>query len=347
MENVVTTGLMVTTGAGDTMVFVKVRETYDLHTIRNKMSVIAVHTPDPDIIRRNWAGLLMNCKFYRPVSADVTIACASVLPVDPLGVGITEGDLAPEDLFNPMLYKACTNESFSQIESRILRMASLGDVEVASYGVAGDTAVAQHEAVVPGNDDFGAYYGLLSDAHGWRHAMPQAGLSMTGLKPLVHEVLANFGSGAGQNETSPSSGVYSPNSAEGGANAQAVYPTFMRGNAKPMPRIPTTAFPRQNTEYNAGFDDTYNDAPLVPHMRTLVGCVIVPPSRLHELYYRMVVEWTIEFSEIRTLSEIAGWNALSSVGNSTHLMDYDFGESKVITEVKGLACANVDMDKVM
>ena len=99
------------------MVFVKVRETYDLHTVRNKMSVIAIHTPDPKIIKNNFPGLLMQCKSYRPYSCDVKLACASVLPVDPLGVGLAEGDVAPEDMFNPILYSAMSNFGMSQLEA--------------------------------------------------------------------------------------------------------------------------------------------------------------------------------------------------------------------------------------
>ena len=55
------------------MVFVKVRETYDLHTVKNKMTVIGVHTPKPDIIKKNFPGLLMQCRAYRPVSCDIPL----------------------------------------------------------------------------------------------------------------------------------------------------------------------------------------------------------------------------------------------------------------------------------
>lgn len=326
------------------MVFVKVRETYDLHTITNKMSLIAIHTPDPTIIKRNFSGLLMNCKFYRPVQADVTLACASVVGADPLQVGVNEGDIAPEDLFNPILYKACTNESFSLLESRILSMNS--GIPIGIGDVSGDTAKVETNNGTPYQDDFGVYYGLLADAHGWRHAMPQAGLQMTGLKPLVHEVLANFGMGVGEYNqlTDP---IYSPNGT-GSGDKDTIVPRFMRGNAKPMPRIPTTAFPPSNTEIQPGFGSTNgNSETEVPSMRTLVGCIIVPPSRLHELYYRMVVEWTIEFSEIRSIIEIAGWAALNSVGENTHFQDYNYGSSKTVSDVKSLAAANVELDKVM
>lgn len=77
------------------MVFVKVRETYDLHTLQDKMTVIGIHTPGSTIIKQNYPGLLMQCKGYRPVSCDVKLACASMLPLDPQGIGLEEGDVAP------------------------------------------------------------------------------------------------------------------------------------------------------------------------------------------------------------------------------------------------------------
>lgn len=329
------------------MVVVKVRETYDLHTIRNKMSVIAIHTPDPDIIKRNWSGLLMNCKFYRPLEANVTIACASMQSADPLQVGTVEGEIAPEDLFNPILAKACTNESFSLLETRILNLG----VGVTEAETNGDTATVDSNNATPYADDFAVYYGLLSDAHGWRHANPQVGLSMTGLRPLVHEVLANFGTGNMVNAGTPAEGIYSPGLAGSGSFATQITPSFMRGNAKPMPRIPTTSFPATNTVAVAGFNTpsglNYNAATIVNSLRTVVAGIIIPPSRLHELYYRMVVEWSIEFSEIRTLSEIASWAGLESLGNATHFSDYDFGQSKTVDHVQGMAAANVELDKVM
>lgn len=342
------------------MVFVKVRETYDLRTVQNKMSIIGIHTPDPILIVKNFPGLVMNCKFYRPVSADVTIACASMLPADPLQVGVAPGEIAPEDLFNPILYKACTNESFSLLESRILALVSgvgATDVSGATAKIETDEAVPDPPAPADPIDDFKVYYGLLSDAHGWRHANPQQGLTMRGLKPFVHEVLASFGGTGvggvgGTGSSSPSSPEYSPTEYIGSGGFGPISPVFMRGNCKPMPRMPTTIFPQTNIAPAVpGFSglgaDLGNRAQGLPRMRTMVAAICVPPSRLHELYYRMVVEWTLEFSEIRTLSEIAGWAGLASLGDATRFANYDFGESKTMDKETAMVDANIDVEKVM
>lgn len=328
------------------MVFVKVRETYDLHTVKNKMSVIAIHTPDSRIIKANFPGLLMQCKAYRPYSCDVRVACASVLPLDPLGVGLAEGDVAPEDLFNPILYKACTNFGMSQIEARVRAMNG----QNSGVDVAGNSAIVNVDNFTDRADEFQIYYGLLSNAHEWKHANPQSGLEMHSLKPLVYEMLYS----AGDNPlTYP---------ATDGTQATAT-PVQFRGNSKPMPMINCTSYSSSKCE--PGFvvpdgaqsaDRIYNHEVDVPSPKIVCGCIIVPPSRLHELFYRMVVEWTLEFSMIRPLSEITDWTGLEKIAGLTHYQNYDYSQTKailtgdsdsILDSDTSLASANVDIKKVM
>lgn len=340
------------------MVFCKVRETYDLHTVKNKMTVIGVHTPKPDIIKANFPGLLMQCKAYRPVSCDVRIACASTLPLDPQGVGLSDGDVAPEDLFNPILYKACSNYGMSQIEARINSLAqspgsSTGDVE-------GPSAAVDVDSVTALTDEFPVYYGFLSNAHEWRHANPQSGLEMKGLRPLVYEILYNVGDNSAV--------------AAGGTNNNFTYPTTagaqqtqavqaIRGNSKPLPFINCTSYSGAQSYstipgFRIGTDPNFvNNAEVdVPWINCVVGAIIVPPSRLHELFYRMVVEWTIEFSQIRPLAEITNWAGLGIIADLTHYQNYSYESTKealtgskdtVLENDQCMVAANVEVNKVM
>lgn len=330
------------------MVFVKVRETFDLHTVKDKMTLIGIHTPKASLIAKNFPGLLMQCKAYRCVSADVTVACASMLPADPLQVSTSEGDIAPEDLFNPILYKATTNLGLSQIEARIQALGQTGNTST----VDGDTAQTVNTGISAGTD-FDIYYGLLADSHGWKHANPQAGLQMRGLKPLVYEVLYAIGDNSasdGPLSTTPS--VTYPNTDNSRTSFTA--PVF-KGHAKPMPFINCTAY--GSTSIATGFDSNVNNhSAFVPAPRVYCGLIIVPPSRLHELFYRMVVTWNIEFSGIRTIGEIGSFADLAAIGDATHRMDYDFSsakealgleETKVDENDAGSVSANVDVTKVM
>lgn len=332
------------------MVFVRVREVFDLHTVRDKMTLIGVHTPKASLIAKNFPGLLMQCKAYRCVSADVRIACASMLPADPLQVSTTDGDIAPEDMFNPILYKATTNIGLSQIEARIQALGESGN----SATITGDSAITVNTGL--GDSDFSIYYGLLADAHGWKHAMPQSGLEMRNLKPLVYEMLYAIGDNdanadsaniddAGQSGYLNSSNLATP---------RAV-PAF-KGHAKAMPFINCTS--ASSLTYATGFNSNVgNHHAFVPCPKVYCGVIIVPPSRLHELYYRMVVEWTLEFSGIRSIGEIGSFSDLAVIGNATHHMDYDFSSSSKalgVSDTKvdtfddaGSVSANVEVTKVM
>lgn len=343
------------------MVVVKVRETYDLCTVKNKMTLISVHTPKPDIIKRNFPGLLMQCRAYRPLAASIRIACASVQPLDPLGVGITENDVAPEDVFNPILYKAMTNVGMSQLEARICQLSAAVGTGV---DVVGDTVSVDVDSNTSFSDEFNVYYGLLSNAHGWRHAAPQAGLSMDKLRPLVYELLYNVADqeGAGSGST-PTAFFKYPDSDGNVANALV---QSIRGNAKPLPFINCTSY-----SYDSDFDDTtankagfsgatknniYNSELNVPYINCCVAGIIIPPSRLHQLFYRMVVEWDIEFSMIRPLSEIMNFIDLGKMGEVSHYQNYDYSEAKkaitgtdetILDKDTCMVSSNVDIKKVM
>lgn len=322
------------------MVFVKVRETYDLHTLQNKMTVIGIHTPKQGIIKANYPGLLMQCKQYRPVSCDVRMACASMLPLDPLGIGTTEGDVAPEDVFNPILYKAVSNQSMTQIETLIHLLG--GTFAGTPTSTDGQSVIATNDGIT--SDDFAIYYGLLSDTHGWKHASPQAGMSMTGLVPLVYEALYNIGQNVpsqnadGTENTNLRAGATGINANNSGATVSIGNP--MRGRPHPIPFMNCTApifagSGSTGTLYatDPGFVNMPDNSQQgVPAPRVMCGCIIVPPSRLHQLFFRLVCEWTLEFTGIRPLSDLLAFNGLSVVGALTHYQDYDFGESKLLTE---------------
>lgn len=331
------------------MVFVKVRETYDLHTTRDKMSIIGIHTPASDIIKKNYPGLLMQCKAYRPASCDVRLACASMLPVDPLGIGTSEGDVAPEDMFNPILYKAMSNFGMSNLEKYI-------ESTIGNDWHPGSTVDAEINGIMSddnpgGYDDFSLYYGLLAQTHEWKHANPQAGLEMSSLRPLVYDVVTNLGDNDRDNIGNSSMRAldtddeYSP--------ASALTRITFTGKAKPMPMLNCTTLdptiipadggvPTGFSATSSGDNVSRNRQLGVPAPKIFVGCIIVPPSRLHQLFYRMVVEWTLEFSMIRSITDITTWRSLCALGDTSHFMSYSF-ESKDLKNGTGMVDTSEDV----
>lgn len=311
------------------MVFVKVRETYDLHTLKGKMSVIGIHTPSANIIKRNYPGLLMQCKAYRPVSCDVRLACASVLPLDPQGVGTTADDVAPEDVFNPILYKALSNFGMSQIDAYI---------NSAGYDIVGNTLDASNTGI-DATDDFDLYYGLLSQTHEWKHANPQQGLAMSNLVPLVYETYQSIGDNAGNGADNPHLALAGDDTISTGQVGNIAVQTF-RGRAHPLPMLNCTAFealngvPRQDYPGFVNSNVPKNAQANVPAPKIYCAAILVPPSRLHQLFFRMVCEWTIEFSQIRPLGDITTWAGLKVLGQTSHFMSYDYSNESKETVLK-------------
>ena len=200
------------------MVFVKVSETYDLSTNVNKMGIVGIHTPKGDLISRLWGGLAIQHKYVRFHSCDVMMACASLLPADPLQIGQEAGSIAPQDMFNPILYKAVSNDSMSNIQAFL--SANVTDSQL---GIAQGSVVDINNSEFRNSDDavvsqFDMYYSLLGNPDGFKKAMPQAGLEMRGLYPLVYQVVSNYGvNTAGSTQTTaigassnPSHPIYGP-----------------------------------------------------------------------------------------------------------------------------------------
>lgn len=178
--------------------FVKVSETYDLSTKPDKMGLLGIHTPDGKLVYTMWRGLFENFRKMRYVSCDVAMACASMLPADPLQIGVEAGDIAPQDMFNPILYKACSNDSMSNLLNKIYA----GGLD--EFHLDDDTWFNKNSVSAENTpnfdfdstkdvDQFAMYYGLLADTDGWRKAMPQAGLEMRNLVPLTFSLVATQG----------------------------------------------------------------------------------------------------------------------------------------------------------
>lgn len=322
------------------MVTVAISETYDLKTTPNKMSVLSVHTPDPAILKNAYPGLHVNYRFFRFEKCDLKIACASMLPADPLQVGTDVGDIAPEDLFNPILYKAISTEGMSNLEKRLMAMTNgdIGGNDIDGQSVDGST-----DFFSVGGTDFQRYYALLSNPSGWKMANPQAGLSMDGLYPLVYETWNNIGDTAEYP-------VVNGQGVEQNTPGQMTVKTF-RGSAHRMPRVPTTVYTGASgvTAGLAGLvagnnQTTLPDLPSIP-----VACIIMPPSRLHSLYYRMVIRWYVTYSEVRPLSDVTNFEGLAYISGTTYGSDYTYAKGDPDQKSSDMVdCTGVDsLNKVM
>nr|DAL02128.1 MAG TPA: Putative capsid protein [Smacoviridae sp.] len=336
------------------MVQVKISETYDLSTKVGKMGFVGIHTPKGGLIDKLWSGLVLQYKKFRFVKCDVAMACASMLPADPLQIGVEAGAIAPQDMFNPILYRAVSNDTMNTFLSFLQNCAttsgviptvnqgSVIDINNADFKLANDNPA----------DQFQMYYGLLA-SEGWRKAMPQSGLSMNGLYPLVYQVVNQYGlNGPINNQVTqipavPVNATSGVPTSEDGATIQNISTANFRGPSMRMPSIETMYF------------DEALDADVVPNKMAYVrsntgrvppayvGLIVLPPAKLNQLYYRLKVTWTIEFTGLRPFTEIGSWTSTSLIGVDAYGTDYDAQSQAMATKTSMVDTTGSDIVKIM
>lgn len=292
---------------------------YDLRTVKDKIGVIGIHTPTMSLIARSWKGLLDNHKYIRLLKCDVSIACASHQALDPLQIGTDTDKIAPQDLMNPILYRACTNDSWNLIMNKVYASAgtNLNSIKYFDDPFSGTTATNQENT----------YYALLA-SDDWRKAMPQAGLNMTNLRPFVYQVVNTYGNEGNMSATSTASGVLDAvqGSTTSGNPASATSgnrPVTFRGHAIPYPPLPCSQ--AGSTTSNE------SDYPLINVgniPKSYVACILMPPSKLQVMYYRLVVRWTFEFIKAVPLYDKYSLSDVASVGTQTYNKSYTFTSAK-------------------
>lgn len=275
---------------------VSISETYDLSTTTGKMGLIAIRTPGMVSVEKRYPGFIRNFKFLRVKSCDVVISCASSLPADPLQIGTQAGKIAPQDMFNPLLYKAVSNDSWNGLLNRIY--GSTGAVN----SLGGTVRFFQDAfSGASSSQSTNSYYALLSDPS-FKKAHVQQGLEMRHLVPLVYHVLNAGG-------TTPTMNGSNLADADAMSNVNAVgndgasYNTTnnllfggtatFKGRPVPMPPVectPGVIHPSDGTVTSATFNPVVGNIP-----STYVACIVTPPASLNITYFRMTVRWNLEF----------------------------------------------------
>lgn len=330
-------------------VTIRIRETYDLSTNTNRMGLLAIHTPSVKLIQKLYPGLLLSYKYMKPESCDIALAAASLLPADPLQVGTEAGDIAPQDLFNPILYRAVSTDSFNTIMNRTYGFNTINSLVGGSVSDSGLTGSAAFSSA----NSTDVYYSLLSES-GWKKAMPQSGLVMRNVIPLVYEVLNTFGNAYMPANASSLNYEEVVNVAGVGATATNTIAQTFRGRAHPLPRIPTIASMDSSTATTSESSDwvipvgTPNQIPKVPCV-----LVVMPPAKLHKLFFRMTVSWTITFSEVCSIIERGTYSTLNNAGIYTHSSNYvdtataKMDDSAMTTKTDMVDTVDVDAEMIM
>lgn len=352
------------------MVTVRISETYDLSTKVGKMGIVGIHTPTGSLIDKLWPGLVLQYKKMRFAKCDVAMACASMLPADPLQIGVEAGSIAPQDMFNPILYKAVSNDSMSNILAYLMGAAaepsfdypnvdkgSIVDINESDFSDSGTNPTAHY-------DQFKMYYGLLSDADNWRKAMPQSGLTMNNLYPLVYQVIHPYG----QNSLLTTNAI----DWQGGVQKQT---SFIKGDKVAVPtehkdvngyaplsgadwnlRGPAMRMPAFDTKYfkqtaSANIVPSGNGANVASGTGSIppayVGLIVLPPAKLNQLYYRLKVTWSIEFTGLHSMADIGNWDTVEAIGGLAFGTDYADQSANMTANTAMVDTSGADIQKIM
>ena len=304
---------------------VTVTEMYDMRTVKDKLGVIGIHTPTSSSIARRWHGLFDNHRKFQIVSCSIRLASASMLPADPLQIGVSGTAVAPEDIMNPILYRAVTNESWNSVINRI-------------YGSSGTESPSVHYMTddafsgVSAENQRKAYYGLLG-SNEWKKAMPQTGLSMGSLRPLVYSVVSTFG-----NMYNPTAGTSTsqldriasvstngaPQSVTSGSNNQTVF----KGRAHPYPALPCSTPGSSTIE---GYPYPFLDIFSAP--KSYVACIVMPPATLTVMYYRLLISWKIRFFGPVSSFDKENLVDIADAGAYVYTKNYTITSAKEVDEV--------------
>lgn len=341
------------------MVTVSISETYDLSTKVNKMTVIGIHTPKKELIQKTYPGLCMNCRYFRIKSVDVTLATAQQLPLGVDQIGLDTDKIRPQDMMNPILYKATSNDSFSTLEARLqglLYQTSLGGALDAP--LKGDMAFAEDENATLIDDEHAVYYSLLSNRDGWKMSPVQNGVRMKGLVPLVFEKWYTNGENIGAAQGGDLANVLADSITSGvrSTGVVSVQSVGLRGRPHPMPKLNTTYVTSpggDGNDVNTGMGtgrpgNAQKEMPDIPPV--MLGCIILPPATATTgiIYYRMVTRAYIEFTDVRPITEIASFAQMNQYyASSVYHSDYDEQSKMMDATTNMVDVKNAEIEKIM
>lgn len=168
------------------------QEVVDLHTESKTVSVIGIHTPNTSTPVKMLGGFWKQFRKVKYLGCSISLVPAARLPADPLQVSIGAGEptIDPRDMLNPIMFHGCHGDDMGAILDTLYSGEALGTSDIVRKQ--SDSAVLDvfSENQV-GNDYVDAlYYRSLTDRT-WAKAHPQVGFRKSGLRPLVHQIVAN------------------------------------------------------------------------------------------------------------------------------------------------------------
>lgn len=165
----------------------KYQEIYDIQTVSDKVSIIAIHTPTGSKPRQMLSGFFTQFRKYKYDGCSVVATPAQRLGLSTPQLSTAAGDsmVNPKDVFNPALVRGCHGDNLN---------AALNSIYKGSF---------QDEGSSLGLDQFSGnivpsgglsweqmYYRMLQDPSFKKFSL-NSGIKLTGLHPMIYNVASN------------------------------------------------------------------------------------------------------------------------------------------------------------
>lgn len=316
-------------------------ETYDVNTLLNELSLLAIHTPQAPALKRMFHGFFEQYKKFKILGCNFKMVCATKQDLDPTLAGSGVGQIDPRNVLNPILFKACTGEHIDALCDQIYNVGQ----EIPANDTLNRGSIGQH--IVTSQNAIDAYYSLLAD-DSWRKEHPQRGITVMGLKPMVHKVVTTapfkwtvapqyggYQSGGGPliagDDRNANTHATAGFGSEGGSSDSSVDPVnpsfFVSNGLTDMPWL-DTSYTKVGLYTNQEDSETANRKVSlliggVP--RVYMGVLVLPPSlgeNSSNLYYRIQVNWHILFKDFRPVQDLL---ALDVPGDGVEILADDGG----------------------
>lgn len=294
-------------------------ETYDVNTIQDELSLLAIHTPQAPSLKRMFHGFFEQYKKFKVLGCNFRMVCAARQDLDPTLAGSGAGQIDPRNVLNPILFKACTGEHIDMLCDQIYNKSE--EVMLGNYQTG---SISQH---IDHTQAVSAYYALLAD-DSWRKEHPQRGITVMGLKPMVHKVVTTQPFKWSVKDAATTDGVNDqPRIAGGNSNASNTvrgfgaqsgsnttstdpvnYNCFVSNGITEMPWLDTAYTQVCTYTDGSGQESDLKKAALlcsnVP--RVYMGALVLPPAigETGNLYFRIQINWHILFKDFRPAQDL-------------------------------------------
>lgn len=287
----------------------KYQEIYDIQTVSDKVSVIAIHTPTGSKPRQMLSGFFTQFRKYKYDGCSVVGTPAQRLGLSTPQLSTAAGNsmVNPKDVFNPALVRGCHGDNLNAALNSIYKGAFTLEGSAVGYD-SYDTSV-----IPSGNLSWDQmYYRMLQDPSFKKFSL-NSGIKLSGLRPMVYNVASNhqimpnevssavgeLTAGTGSDNEVGFSPFTGGSVANGNGGSSGRYPQFMTNRLQKLGWIDT----RQVINSSADTEPAFTVLPKI-----FMSLIVLPPALSENVVtsMRFVVTHYFSFKEFNTSLTVEG-----------------------------------------